>query len=642
MLTKKTKKKRYNKKPVVNTDGYAYSGFMDDTKSALRASIGSKENGKFKLGDVTGTLGVLGQGISGMADAFISNSQIADTTDQRNIIEDRRTWQSGAVDNASLLSEMSSDVTLGNTSWKDIRGVTGGQMAGNTLKGAASGAIAGAKIAGPLGAVVGGAAGILTGIGGIFAGRSKAKKEAEALNELAERANYAKAASMANKAGALDQAADARSQAAYAADGGNINPFPSNFPTPITEFNEGGSHESNPYDGIPQGIAPDGQPNLVEEGEVKYDNYIFSDRLMLSKEDKKKYKYKGKTFADAAKAIKKELMIDERPNDPLALEDLDIRLQELSMLQEEKRAKKGLAGENRMMYAKGGHMFAGLNDFMRTAPVIGNAISTMHQVFNRPDYEYAKELQQPEAPMPTIDYTPITQKMTYRPFDVNYYGNKLGAQAGATRRAIREQTASNPYASTAALLAADANVQGQLGDLYKKAEEFNLAQREKVAAFNRATDSANAEMAMKAQQLNASMLNNARDRQAKRDLYAAQMKAAEDAAWSASMSSSLTSLFDNIGNIGKERVSSILATAETLSKNGQIDAAEKLYKRVYGPDFSLSSISPQQAEGQTEIKPLGLSKTQNYSSQQAASVDDLSDFIEYLRTNDPLLKRFLD
>ena len=567
MLTKKTKKKRYNKKSNISTEGHIYSGWGDKSKDAWASAFGGKDSSEAKqTGDIAGSLGAIGQGVTGIADAFISNSQIADTTEQRNDIADRQTWQSEATDNASLLAEMGSDVALGNTSWRDVRGVTGGQMAGNTLKGTLSGAMAGAKIGGPIGAIVGGGVGLLSGIGGIFAGRAKAEEEARKLNELASKANYAKAATMTAKAGALDQAADARAQAAYAADGGMINPFPSNFPTPVTEFNEGGTHESNPYDGIPQGIAPDGMPNLVEEGEVKYDNYIFSDRLMLSKEDKKKYKYKGDTFADAAKAIKKELMIEERPNDPLALEDLEIKLQQLSNLQEEKRAKKGLVGENRMQYAKGGHMFAGLNDFMRAAPVVGNALSAMHQVFNRPDYEFAKELQQPEAPMPIIDYTPITQKMTYKPFDVNYYGNKLGTQAGATRRAIREQTASNPYASTAALLAADANAQGQLGDLYKKAEEFNLAQREKVDTFNRATDSANAEMAMKAQQLNASLLDSARNRQSKRDLYAAQMKAAEDAAWSSAMSTSATSMFDNLGAIGKEKEENALAALKLISE----------------------------------------------------------------------------
>lgn len=607
MLTKKTKKKRYNKKSNISTEGHIYSGWNKKSETAWTEA----------KGDIAGSIGAISQGVTGIADSFMSNAKIADTTEQRNEINDRQTWQSEATDNASLLSEMSSDVALGNTSWKDIRGVTGGQMAGNTLKGVASGAIAGAKIGGPWGAVAGAAAGLAGGLAGIFTGNAKAKKEADELNQLAEKANYTKAATMTAKVGALDQAADARAQAAYAAEGGTINPFPSSdFPSPVTEFNEGGSHESNPYDGIPQGIAPDGMPNLVEEGEVKYDNYIFSDRLMLSKEDKKKYKYKGKTFADAAKAIKKELMIDVRPNDPLALEDLNIKLQQLSNLQEEKRAKKGLVGENRMTYAKGGHLYAGTNDFMRALPVYGNALSAMHQVFNRPDYEFAKELQQPEEPMPTIDYTPITQKMTYKPFDVNYYGNKLGTQAGATRRAIREQTASNPYASTAALLAADANAQSQLGDLYKKAEEFNLAQREKVDTFNRATDSANAEMAMKAQQLNASLLNSARDRQMKKDIYAAQFKQAEDEAYGKALSESLGALYTSLGDLGKERQARHDSFLELIQNGVPFDTTDdnvvkmvaqhfkvspdtvrKLMPKSKGPTVSISSERPNQAYG---------------------------------------------
>lgn len=577
MLTKKDKKKRYNKKANVEAL-HTFEGWNEQSSETWKAA--------FKGDKLGGSIGAIGEGISGIAEAYTSNAKIADTTEQEQERQDRATWQSEATDNASLLLEMGQDVALGDVSWKSIRGVTPGQMVGNTGKGMLSGASAGAKIGGPWGAVVGAAAGLASGLFGIGRGNRKAKDKAIALNEAARKANYAKAQTMTTKAGSLDQASDARAVAAYAADGGKINPFPSSsFPSPVTEFNEGGSHEENPLDGIPQGIAPDGYPNLVEEGEVKYNNYIFSDRIMLSKNDKKKYKFlKGDTFADAAKRIKKDLGIDERPNDPLALEDLEEQLMILSNLQEEKRAEKGLIGENRMQYAKGGHLFAGdwATSIMRAAPVIGNALAATHQAFNLPDYKYAKELQMPEGQITSISYTPITQKMIYKPFDTNYYGQKLGAQAGATRRAIREQTGSNPYAATAALLSADANAQGQLGDLYKKAEEFNLAQREKVDTFNRATDSANAEMAMKAQQLNATLRNHQLDRQAKRDLYAAQMKAAEDAAWSEAMSSSLTSMFNNAGDIGKERRENALAALRLIGEGKTYTPEQKeLLKGIF-------------------------------------------------------------
>ncbi len=77
----------------------------------------------------------------------------------------------------------------------------------------------------------------------------------------------------------------------------------------LTEFNEGGRHEENPLGGIPQGSAPDGRLNLVEEGETKLNvsNYIFSDTLKLDKEIATAFNLPkgdvGKTFADISKKM---------------------------------------------------------------------------------------------------------------------------------------------------------------------------------------------------------------------------------------------------------------------------------------------------------------------------------------------------
>jgi len=75
----------------------------------------------------------------------------------------------------------------------------------------------------------------------------------------------------------------------------------------LTEFNEGGRHEESSLGGIPQGINPQGQMNLVEEGETKFDaeNYIYSDSLKVDKELAEAFNLApsmvGKTFADASK-----------------------------------------------------------------------------------------------------------------------------------------------------------------------------------------------------------------------------------------------------------------------------------------------------------------------------------------------------
>lgn len=44
----------------------------------------------------------------------------------------------------------------------------------------------------------------------------------------------------------------------------------------VTIFEGGGSHKENPLGGIPQGTGSNGKPNLVEEGETKWNDYIFS------------------------------------------------------------------------------------------------------------------------------------------------------------------------------------------------------------------------------------------------------------------------------------------------------------------------------------------------------------------------------
>lgn len=592
MLTKKDKKKRYNKRT---------HSFKGHEFSAISKQMTADTKAAFKGSNLGGAIGGLASAAAGAINTGMQNAQLQGVEEAKAEIDAQKNFQSTAVSNDDLLAEMSgSKDARTDYTYKDFM-QSGSALAKNTIKGTLSGAASGAG-AGPWGAVAGAGAGLLGGVIGIFAGKNKARNAAARLRKQARQANLSKAQKFIAKAGSLDQANDQRALAAYAAYGGDINaPKFSMFPSEVTEFNTGGSHEENPYDGIPQGIAPDGLPNLVEEGEVKYDNYIFSDRLMLNKNDKKKYKFlKGKTYADAAKAIKKELGIDERPNDLIAKTDLEEHLNILSTLQEEERAKRGLRGENRMMYKNGGkvlnHTFSGWDDFMQSMPAIGNAVGLITNLFDRPTYEHAKELQNGEDKNITpITYTPLTQKMTYKPMDVNYYGNKLGAQAGATRRAIREQTASNPYASTAALLSADANAQGQLGDLYKKAEEYNLAQRERVNTFNRATDSANAEMSMKAQQLNASLKDSRAKRQLERDSLAARLKMMEDQAWSQSMSTSMTSMFDNLGDIAKQKISKEMADDYILGQiraNGfdLIDGKLVAVKQAHGGKITTRNI----------------------------------------------------
>jgi hypothetical protein len=110
----------------------------------------------------------------------------------------------------------------------------------------------------------------------------------------------------------------------------------------LTFINNGDKHELNPLEGVPMGIAPDGIPNLVEEGEVIYNDYVFSNRLKANKTLLDKYnlptKYEGKSFAEITKAISKES--EERPNDPISKKGLEDSMTKLQTAQEEVREMK--------------------------------------------------------------------------------------------------------------------------------------------------------------------------------------------------------------------------------------------------------------------------------------------------------------
>lgn len=111
----------------------------------------------------------------------------------------------------------------------------------------------------------------------------------------------------------------------------------------VTYIDNGGTHEENPFEGVQMGVDPQGIPNLVEEGEVVYNDYVFSNRMKVPKDVKKKLKTKGDTYADAAKELSKES--EERPNDYISKKGLEASMSVLIDSQEETR--------NKLNYKKG-------------------------------------------------------------------------------------------------------------------------------------------------------------------------------------------------------------------------------------------------------------------------------------------------
>lgn len=546
--------------------------------------------------------------------------------------------------------------------------------------------------------------------------------------------------------------------------GGELDTNGGDFSTGLMFIDEGGTHESNPYEGVPMGIAPDGKPNLVEEGEAVYNDYVFSNRLTVPKSVRNKYKLRGTndlTFADAVKQISKSAT--ERPNDPISQETLHEIMSDLAQTQEgvreeahegnrfdtggniwtptkintykgvpdyygydkpfwmnndgtytdkynsfinnnytkdmfrqhiknqfdfydnateeqrkgnrykaiqnfidnnkdwynnranianwnisdalynqgktlalsnpgfmhpEEIAQNALAKRANRYFLRGtdaqgnptvtpikttpweglnekGQSFAEAfptysfkgkqerpvegntiytdyyyderkpdestpptkedtpldlgrsNETLRYAPAIGlgmAALSDALGITNKPDYTGAAQIEaatRGSSYMP-VSWNPIGNKLTYRPFDRDYYTNKLNAEAGATRRALANQSGGNSGRAIAGILAADYNAQDKLGDLFRKSEEYNLEQRQKVEDFNRTTNQANSQGELQADMANQKAYASARDYALKGTIAAAEMRQRARMAAEAARSANLSGFLSTLGDIGYE------------------------------------------------------------------------------------------
>lgn len=138
----------------------------------------------------------------------------------------------------------------------------------------------------------------------------------------------------------------------------------------LTYIDEGGRHEDNPYEGVPSGFDAEGNPNLVEEGEVIWNNdYVFSDRLKVPKELATKYKLGGKkdyTFAEAIEKLTKENNIS--PNDFITIATTKEIVNEFMDAQEALRQEEQIAAREELEAAQAQDFLAQLDAAQGIAP----------------------------------------------------------------------------------------------------------------------------------------------------------------------------------------------------------------------------------------------------------------------------------
>lgn len=432
--------------------------------------------------------------------------------------------------------------------------------------------------------------------------------------------------------------------------GGDLMTHGANFDTGLILVGNGGTHEENPNEGVPMGMDSEGIPNLVEEGEAIFNDYVFSNRLKVPKTVRNKYKLRGTkplTFADAAIQMSKES--EERPNDPISQAGLDDSMIKLMIAQEDIRAKKDTG-----KYSKGGRLnkfadggtpdwiknlgteyitdevnlngtpysfrseipsdtmddlynlvgsdldkpnpvkteartknYGSVPTWMRYTPAIASGIMSITDALgwtNKPDFSEANAVLDAARGAGTyspVKFNPIGNYMTYRPFDRDYYTNKLNAEASAARRAVLNTAGGNRAQAMAGILASDYNTQGRMGDMFRQAEEYNLAQRQKVEDFNRATNMYNSEGFMKADTANQAALMQQKSSYLKGALAASELRQKERQMSTASRSANLSNFINSLGDIGRENFSRNMIVNDP-SKYYRIDNSGNIfYKNGY-------------------------------------------------------------
>lgn len=383
--------------------------------------------------------------------------------------------------------------------------------------------------------------------------------------------------------------------------GGWLNTQGGDFTNGVTFIDEGGSHEENPYQGIQIGVDPEGAPNLVEQGEVVYDDYVFSDRMEIPDDIRKEYKLRGKTFAKAAKSAQRES--EERPNDPLSTKGLQAAMERIATAQEEARQRKeahregneypsmfayggdtnpyGLALEDPMtveeleaLMAQSGETGEtapeGNNDkrqtWTRYAPIIGSGLASLSDLFSKPDYGSADLISGVDLGAESAGYAPIGNYLSYRPLDRDFYINKMNQQAAATRRGLMNTSGGNRLNAQAGILAADYNYGQNMGNLARQAEEYNQQLRERVEAFNRGTNMFNTETGLKASMFNAESRNAAKRARLGQATTTAQLRQAIKDQDSARRSANITNFLQGLGDMGWENEQA--NWLDTLAKSG--------------------------------------------------------------------------
>lgn len=556
-------------------------------------------------GSISGIVGGLGT----IAEASMANAE-TDTTAADNAIQAVNSYKP----NTSSLDAIASghNTAIKNYNQYDYTDFSVGTGEGwsNIGKAALAGAQAGSSLGiwGTIGGtILGGATAGLSWLGGI----EQAKEDA--LNKNYEQEMAAKSASMkTNKAISdnieSDQNSFLRELRAY---GGPIYNFSGDFSNGLTFINEGGTHEQNPFEGVQLGVDPQGVPNLVEEGEIVYNDYVFSNRLKPTKKQLENNglnkKYEGWTFAKIVEDLQKESA--NNPNDFISQNTLEDMMNIMINMQEEVRAKRGNTGMNKMR-AFGGNIFSGKTDtktgqstvalpssftsqivipesesltaqnkalldwgaspegrayvksrklftdlptiqnnpsFLRYTPVITSTGELLNNIFTEPDYTNANAGLVAMQNIAPIKANTIGGEKVYRPTDKNQYINKAMNNSRALASAIQNNAVTASQALTG-LTNLGYNTQIGLGDYFLKSDEQDFMKDLQIGQFNTGIKQYNANQLTSAAQANQQLEYN----KALEAARAGQLREGIDSMRNQAINSNIEAISESLAGVGTE------------------------------------------------------------------------------------------
>jgi hypothetical protein len=184
----------------------------------------------------------------------------------------------------------------------------------------------------------------------------------------------------------------------------------------------------------------------------------------------------------------------------------------------------------------------GWNNALRYAPVIANLGLLAYNIFDKPEqFKYNR-----------VGASTITQRMAYNPIDSEYIANQIRQQAAGTNRALIDNSGGNRGIATSLIMAANRQSQNAIGDALMKGTIMNRELEEKAKAFNRQTDTTNAQLSLDAQKTNAQI-----------DMQEQQANAASRAAKRNAINQGIVNLGNALGKIGTENRWGDLAPAMT-------------------------------------------------------------------------------